>query len=168
MAEIQGWQIKSIYALAGGLGMVERDNHDDALHQLVAGMTGETSIKALDSAAANDVLTELRERMRLSNAPIPPQKRKARPKEDTPNGVTKGQQNKIWALMYELAKHDTAPATAGVGVRLCGIIKRQFGMDSAPRQPFRFLSREQADKLIELLKHYVETAQERQEVEAHG
>ena len=32
-------QVKSIYAIAAKLGMVDRSSHDDALHGLVQGLT---------------------------------------------------------------------------------------------------------------------------------
>lgn len=158
MAAIQTWQIKSIYALAGGLGMVERASHEDALHLLVGGLTGKASVKELDSAEAGNVLAELHERMKLSNAPVP----KATTKKEhstTPGGVTADQQRKVWALMYSLRKFDLVPNPASLGTRLCGIIKRQFGVTGFEREPFCVLQFEQGRELIEILKQYTTTAE---------
>ena len=41
------YQIRKIYAIGGALGMVKRNEEDDLLHELVEGMTGKKSIKAL-------------------------------------------------------------------------------------------------------------------------
>ena len=40
-------QVKNIYAIAAKLGMVDRSSHEDALHELVQGLTGKTSVKDL-------------------------------------------------------------------------------------------------------------------------
>ena len=62
-------QVKSIYAIAAKLGMVDRSSHDDALHGLVQGLTGKTSVKDLTHAEALEVLTELRKRSAPAAAP---------------------------------------------------------------------------------------------------
>lgn len=159
--EIQKWQTKSIYALAGSLGMVEHGSHEDSLHDLCEDVSGVRSVTELTKAQADMLLMQLRERMRMRmqnrTAPLT-RKRPARKKPETPGGVTSAQQNKAWALMYELAKYDVKKTDASIGMRLCGIIKRQFGMDAAPAQPFRFLSYQQGHELIEILKQYVDTA----------
>ena len=45
MAAINGQQIKKIYAIGNALGIVERGNEEDALHSLVAAITGERLCK---------------------------------------------------------------------------------------------------------------------------
>ena len=46
--EVSKGTVKSIYALGAKLGMVERgDEHEDALHMLVQGLTGKESVKEL-------------------------------------------------------------------------------------------------------------------------
>lgn len=155
---IQSWQIKGIYAMAGSLGMVEHTSHEDALHMLVEGLTGKTSVKELDSSEAGKVLADLRRRMQLSNVPL---QKPVVKKEYTamPGGVTAEQQRKVWALMYSLQKFDAQPNETSLGVRLCGIIKRQFGVTGFEREPFRFLKMEQGRELIEILKQYATTAE---------
>ena len=44
-------QVKNIYAIAAKLGMVDRSSHEDALHELVQGLTGKTSVKDLTHSA---------------------------------------------------------------------------------------------------------------------
>ena len=56
-------QIKAIYALASGLG-INRNSHDDELHELVYCITGKESIKELTNSEANSVQTELMDRMK--------------------------------------------------------------------------------------------------------
>ena len=47
------------------------------------------------------------------NTPLP----KTHP--ERPGGATDGQQRKVWALMYQLAKEDKEPSAASLGERLC-------------------------------------------------
>ena len=54
--EVSKGTVKSIYALGAKLGMVERgDEHEDALHMLVQGLTGKESVKELTPAEAATV-----------------------------------------------------------------------------------------------------------------
>lgn len=158
--EITKQQIKSIYAMGAGLHMVGR-GHDDALHQLVGGLTGKDSVKSLDRDEAQQVIAELMHRMRGMPS-VPPAPRK-KPKEhaEIPGGVTEGQQRRIWALMYELKKFDRKPMEASLGDRLCGIIRRQFRVDATAKKPFQFLRREDGNQLIEILKKYCYNAEAR-------
>ena len=119
-------QVKNIYAIAAKLGMVDRSSHEDALHELVQGLTGKTSVKDLTHSEALEVLTELRRR----SAPAAPKKKRARKYDETPGGVSAAQQKKVWYLM----------------------ISKQFKVTSFPAQPFRFLTFEQGGVLIEGLK----------------
>ncbi len=150
---IQAWQIKAIYARGGELGMVERGNDSDALHTLVAGLTGHESVKQLTSAEASTVIDELKQRMKLQNqsAPSSAPKRKKEHVEIR-GGVTEEQQRKAWWLMYQIAKFDLEPSKAEVPQRLFGMIEKQFKVTAIPKEPFRFLSREQGAELIEALK----------------
>lgn len=142
-------QVKSIYAIAAKLGMVDRSSHDDALHGLVQGLTGKTSVKDLTHAEALEVLTELRKRSAPAAAP---QKKRPRKYDETPGGVSAAQQKKVWYLMFQLEKFDPAPEGVQLRDRLCGLITKQFKVTSFPAQPFRFLTFEQGGVLIEGLK----------------
>lgn len=152
-------QIKSIYALGASLGLVEHGSrdHDDNLHQLIGAITGKDSISNLTTDDASRVIADLIHRMRgIPDQPRP--RRVAKKYEETPGGVTAGQQRRVWELMYELREYDIDYHEKSLGTRLCGIIKRQFHMDAAPKNPFRFLSYQQGVQLIEMLKKYVDNA----------
>ena len=141
MAAIATQQIRKIYAIGNALGIVERGNAEDSLHDLVSSITGKDSLKALTYAEAQAVIRDLEKRQ--GDAPHP--RRRA----------TEGQQRKVWALMYELQRRDTAPSTASLGERLCGIIKKELKVDAIPAQPFAWLEFQTCNKLIEVLKKYV-------------
>ena len=152
--EIDKGQIKSIYAIAAKLGMVEQGGgHEDALHMLVQGLTGKEAVTALTHAEAQAVLAELRRR----SAPAGPRPAK-RPRkyEELPGGLSSGQQKKVWHLMFQLEKFDPAPEGVQLRDRLCGFIHKQFGVTAFPTQPFRFLSRAQGAALIEALSRYTQ------------
>jgi len=153
MAAINGQQIKKIYAIGHKLGIVEQGSHEDSLHSLVAAITGKSSVKALTSAEAQAVINELAQRQGT-----PPPRRKTRTHAECPGGATEGQQRKVWALLYELQKSDTAPSKATLGQRLCGIIKKELKMDAVPEQPFVWIDFQTCNRLIEILKKYVANA----------
>lgn len=99
MAAINGQQIKKIYAIGNALGIVERGNEEDALHSLVAAVTGKASVRALTSTEAQAVIGELQQRQGT-----PPPRRKPKTHTERPGGATAAQQRKVWALLYELQK----------------------------------------------------------------
>lgn len=158
MAQIEKSQIRDIYALGASLGMVDKgqSSHDDALHSLVMGITGKVGVSELNQGEATQVITELINRMRLNgNTPA-----KSNPRQDgkASNGMTEGQQQKVWHLMYELKNLDTARSTATLGERLCGIIKKEIGFDATSKEPFKWLNYTHGSLLIEALKRYVSSA----------
>lgn len=102
MADINAQQIRKIYAIGNALGIVERGNEDDDLHALVSALTGKDSVKALTYTEAQAVIADLQKRQ--GAAPLPRHKPKTHP--ERPGGATDGQQRKVWALMYQLAKED--------------------------------------------------------------
>ena len=122
MAAINAQQIRKIYSIGNALGIVERGNEDDDLHALVSALTGKDSVKSLTYAEAQAVITDLQKRQ--GAAPLPRHKPKTHP--ERPGGATDGQQRKVWALMYQLAKADKEPSTASLGERLCGIIRKEL------------------------------------------
>ena len=159
MRPIDGWQIKSIYAMGGSLGLTERGRPDDNLHQMVESMTGKEHVRDLSFAEAQEIIGVLKERMRGIKKPVP-----TRP----PGGATEGQQRKVWHLMYNLADYDTKRSKATLGERLCGIIKRELHVDANPKQPLQWLSYQPTGRLIEILKGYVSTVAQRRRGDAHG
>lgn len=154
MASINTYQIRKIYTIASALGMKGSDK-DDALHDLVSGMTGKTSVRELSYADACRVIGELEARQGT-----PPPRKGGRPLRKTaPGRVSDGQQRKIWALMYQLA--EASPSTAQLGDRLCAIIKKSLGVEAFPSAPFAWVDYKGANKVIEALKGYVANAQKR-------
>lgn len=154
MASINTYQIRKIYTIASALGMKGSDK-DDALHDLVSGMTGKTSVRELSYADACRVIGELEARQGT-----PPPRKGGRPLRKTaPGRVSDGQQRKIWALMYQLA--EASPSTAQLGDRLCAIIKKSLGVEAFPSAPFVWVDYKGANKVIEALKGYVANAQKR-------
>lgn len=162
MKTIQQFQIKKIFAIGHALGIAGSGSGEDELHVLVDGMTGKDSVKALTYAEAGEVITRLEE---LQGKPASPRPYRKRPVEhsEKPGGVTSGQQKKIWALMYELKKYDAVPNSISLGDRLCGIIKKELGMDAAAKDPFAWCTYKQGNQLIETLKGYVASAKRKVE-----
>lgn len=158
-------EIRKVYALGARLGLVEGNNKNDALHDLVSGITGKISVKQLTAEEYKSVMSELVTRMRLSQLEPPPErqgeKRSARCYESAPGKMSAGQQKKVWALMYQLQKTDTTPSIASLGERLSGIIKKQFGIDANEKSPMKWLTTEQGNKLIETIKRYIRSAEGR-------
>ena len=156
MASINTYQIRKIYTIASALGMKGSDK-DDALHDLVSGMTGKTSVRELSYADACRVIGELEARQGT-----PPPRKSGRPlRRSTPGRVSEGQQRKIWALMYQI--ETASPSTAPLGDRLCAIIKKELGIEAFPRDPFVWVDYKGGNKLIETLKGYVKTARKKAE-----
>lgn len=145
-------QIRTIYALGAASGILERGNKADDLHGLVDALTGSSSISRLTEAQGRTVIAELRRRA----GDAPQSRRKPKQHPTTPGGVTEGQQRKIWKLMYELAK--ISPSGAAIGERLCGVIRKELGVDAVPPDPFRWMDYKQGGRLIESLKKYVNHA----------
>ena len=128
------YQIRKIYAIGGALGMVKRNEEDDLLHELVEGMTGKKSIKALTYGEACKVIGELEGRQ---GTPTP--RKSGKPLRKTaPGHTSEGQRRKVWALMYRL--QDASPSKAPLGDRLCAIIKKELGMYAFPKDPFAWIS----------------------------
>ena len=144
-------QIKKIYSIGQAMGIVERGNENDLLHSLVETITGKTSIKTLTHAEALAVIADLQKQQGAASRP----RQKPKAHAARPGGATDGQQRKVWALMYQLEKADTAPSMATLGERLCGIIKKELKADALPQRPFAWIDFKTCNKLIEVLKKYV-------------
>ena len=50
-----------------------------------------------------------------------------------------------------------------LGDRLCAVIKKEFGADAIAKNPFAWITFEQGNNLIEILKRYVASARKRGE-----
>lgn len=142
---------RRIYALGARLGMVDRDDHGDALHALVQGLTGKGGVSELTPEEGQLVEMELRRRAAASKGADRAAK-PARKYHEAPGRMTAGQQKMVWYLMFELEKYDPAPAGVQLRDRLCGLISHQFKTTAFPADPFRFLTAAQGAALIEGLK----------------
>lgn len=160
MRKLETFQLRKIYAIANALGIREPGGGQDELHALVEELTGKDSIKNLTYKEAGTVIARLEQ---LQGKPVSPKPSTGKRKEhrEKPGGVTSGQQKKIWALMYELKKHDEFPNDVPLGDRLCAVIKKEMHMDAVAKDPFVWLNFRQGNNLIEILKRYVENARKK-------
>lgn len=149
---------KRLYALASGLGLVERSGKDDPFHQLVYGITGKEHVGELTQSEAAAVQQELQRRMRLKNH-NKPLKKKKEVKETVPGMMNAAQQGLTWRLVYRL--DELEPTAASVSERLIGAIEKILGITASKTDPFRWISLEDGSKLIEQLKRYVRSAERR-------
>lgn len=145
--------VRKLYAKAAVLGMVEPNSHEDAFHQLVFGLTGKESVKALTEQEAERVEKELARRLRTQN-----RSRKNEP-QNVPDMMTYKQKSYAWRLIYNLAA--LSPSKASESERMAGAVRKILGISSAPADPLRWVSFEDGKKLIEHLKRYVRTAQKK-------
>ena len=153
-------QIQRIYGMDSILGILESGNKRDNLHLLVESITGKDSIKTLTDDEYKAVVHELAERIHIQNLGEPPAKiRRTARYEEQPGGMSEGQQRKVWHLMYELKKFDKKKSSKSLGERLCGIIKKEVGVDALPEKPLVWLTYQQGSKLIEAIKRYIRSAE---------
>lgn len=151
-SSINNYQIRKIYAIGAALGIRGTDRQD-ALHDLVAAVTGKASVKELSYAEACRVIGELEARQGT-----PPPRKGGRPlHKSTPGRISEGQIRKVWALMYAL--DEASPGKVKLEKRLCAIIKKTLGVESFAESPFAWVTYKGANTLIETLKGYVATAQ---------
>lgn len=155
-------QTQRIYGMAAALGMVVSGSHDDALHDLVANIAGKDSVRALDDAEYKAVVAELAQRIKINQLDEPPAKAKRTKRhEERPGGMTEGQQRKVWQQMYQLQGCDKQPNPASLGARLAGIVKKELKIDATERDPLRWVTYEQGVKLIDKLKQYTKSAEQK-------
>lgn len=126
-------QIKRIYGLGAGLGIVGKDK-DDMLHELIFSITGKDSVKQLDDSEFKVVQAELINRMKLADPNHLLHNTKSRNKKKEAeeigcNGMaTPEQQRLCWRYCYRLKELDTNPESADVGDRLIGVIGKVLGV----------------------------------------
>lgn len=160
MASITKEQIKTIYSMGAQLDMVRRGDRDDELHQLVAGITGKGGVSDMEKGEASEVIKELDDRLRFGAVKAPPKVKKRSQKKS--GRVSESLQNKMWAMMYELQKHDIVPSTASLGDRLAGIIRKTLNIDATAKDPFIWLNNNDANYLIDkVLKNYIASAKKK-------
>ena len=144
MKAVEAWQKRKIYAIAGSLKFVDKnDKENDILHMIVYNLTMKTSVKDLTFAQANLVIDYLVQQQNKS----------------IPEVMSEGQKKKVFSLMYQFKELDAEPNFTPIGERLAGIIERQFKVRSTPKYLFTNLSKEDGNRLIEILKNYISTAE---------
>ncbi len=152
-------QIKRIYGLGAGLGIVGK-NREDMLHELIFGITGKNSVKSLDDSEVQKVQTELIDRLRLGSPAHPAHKKRSQTAEGNGGMATKEQQALCWRYCYRLKELDPDPASAAVADRLCGAIRKVCNTNMVTKkEPFRCVTQKDCSELIEMLKRYVNSAE---------
>ena len=148
MGAITKEQISKLYALAARAGLVESGNKDDDFHQLVYAITKKLSVRKLTEIDYKNV------RNRLLND-------LSAKKEDTADRMSSGQIKKAWSLMYQIMEHSPSEEGKTAGERMCGAVKKILNIDADVKNPFAWISAEQGNKLIEMLKRYLRTAKKK-------
>lgn len=150
---------KRLYALAAGLGMVERTEREDAFHQLVYGITGKEHVSELTETEAKEVEAELLRRMRFQNQEKPLKKRKK--KDDIAGMMTEAQKRYAWYLTYRLQELDEKNPPVPAKKRLAGAVEKVLDVTAPPDDPLVWVKFADGSKLIESLKRYVRSAERR-------
>ena len=151
---IENGQLKLIHGLARELGVSVHDpDGTDDLHTLAAGLTGKTSLRSLSHDEAEQLIGELKHRIRFGFSPL---------LQENPGGITSGQRKKILALMCEMRKLDSTPSKATIEQRVAGIIRRELHISSVASAPYAWLTYKDGSHLIDIIKKYLEHAQARQ------
>jgi len=138
-------KVQKLYAKAAVLGMVEHGSHEDAFHQLVYGLTGKESVKALTEQEFQRVDKELTKRLKA---------------ESVPGMITPAQTNLVWKLMQELSV--LSPSKVSKAERLAGAVRSILGITASSSAPLLWVSKSDASRLIARLEKYVESAQRKQ------
>lgn len=147
---------KAIFAMC-------RDLHidDDNRHALIYGVTGKESLTELTDGEAKAVIHELMERMKLQNRNAPLENRKPKTYNPPVAGMmTPEQQSLAWRLIYRLIELDANASRATAAERMAGAIKKELGITTVPgKDIFKWVSFDDGTKLIEKLKRYVRSAE---------
>jgi hypothetical protein len=136
---------KQLYTLASELGLVDKFQKEDAFHILVYAVTKKQHVNELTEKESDEVLKNLL-------------KRKKSEKKTVAGMMTVQQQKLAWRLIYRLAELDPNENVT-VSERLVGAIKKVLGITPSRRDPFRWVNFSDGSKLIEYLKRYVRSAE---------
>lgn len=149
MRMIEYKQMKAIYAMANKIGISEKGNKNDDLHNLVLSRFKKTSIKDLTYFEAESLKREL-------NRCLKPVKNNS---DGVPGMITSAQKKKVWALIYKLCEIDKRETSAKE--RLMGAINKILGLSKTESNPLAWVTFEDGNKLIEYLKRYVKSAEKK-------
>ena len=73
--------------------------------------------------------------------------------------MTKAQRDMAWRQIYTLAA--LSPSRASEGERMAGAVRKILGITASPKEPLKWVSKEDGSRLIDTLKRYVRTAQKK-------
>ena len=149
MRMIEYKQVKAIYAMANKIGISEKGNKNDDLHNLVLSRFKKTSIKDLTYFEAESLKREL-------NKHLKPVKNNS---DGVPGMMTAAQKKKVWALIYKLCEIDEGKAKPNE--RLAGAVNKILGLSKTESNPLAWVKFEDGNKLIEYLKRYVKSAEKK-------
>lgn len=150
MAAITKERISKLYGFAARLGLVESGNKEDDFHQLVYAITKKSSIRKLTEIDYKNVRNRLLNDLNAK-------------KEDTADRMSQAQIKKAWSLMYQIIEYSPSTENQTAGQRMCGAIKKILEIDADVKNPFAWISTEQGNKLIEMLKRYLKTEKAKKE-----
>lgn len=147
---------KAIFAMCRDLH-IDEDNR----HALIYGVTGKESLTELNDSETKAVIHELMERMKLQNRNAPLENRKPKTYNPPVAGMmTPEQQSLAWRLVYRLIELDANASRATAAERMAGAIKKELGITTVPgKDIFKWVSFDDGAKLIEKLKRYVRSAE---------
>ena len=145
-------QTRQLYAIAAKLGLVE--GGEDAFHQIVYRVTGKEHVSDLNETEGMAVERELFRMKRQSSS-------EPKPREEVPGMMTDAQQRYAWRMVYRLIELDGDTEGTSPGKRLAGVVRKTLGITASPKEPLRWVSRDDGSKLIEALKRYVRSAEKK-------
>ena len=147
---------KAIFAMCRDLH-IDEDNR----HALIYGVTGKESLTELNDSETKAVIHELMERRKLQNRNAPLENRKPKTYNPPVAGMmTPEQQSLAWRLVYRLIELDANASRATAAERMAGAIKKELGITTVPgKDIFKWVSFDDGAKLIEKLKRYVRSAE---------
>ncbi|MDE5854045.1 MAG: regulatory protein GemA [Ruminococcus sp.] len=145
---------RRLYAIASKCGLVERDNKDDALHQIIFSITGKTSAKELTAKEIKAVEAEILERYgnEISGNKIKNQ-------EAVEGMMPPAQQSLAWRYMYEIKSYDLKQSDKTVDERLAGVVRKELGITASGENPLVWVDAKDGNRLIEALKRYAASAE---------
>lgn len=85
----------------------------------------------------------------------------------TKNGmITSKQKQYVNTLMQKLAK--VSPSKVPINERLAGIVHKHLDMTAIPQEPLIWVTKKQAQKLIIVLKNYIEFETKKERIDNDG
>lgn len=152
MKRISKAEIKKLYSVASNCGLVGRDRDDD-LHLIIYNRFKKESVKDLTEKEYIETLDYI---YNLTNRSID-------------GMITSKQREYVMNLMRKLAK--ISPSKCSLNERLTGILNKHFSITAYSKEPLIWVTKKNAQKLIVILKDYIEYEKkkaERNDVDGTG